>query len=120
MACVLALYAADVSAVQSRPESTIVVLPLESLTGVSAKHATQVYAPKPMPARTARHKRRAGHKTGARRRPEMYYRWSTEQLMLGGVNPSGIGTEAAGASQRPATDSAARARQKPRPLHRSS
>ncbi|MEM5387195.1 hypothetical protein VSR68_26860 [Paraburkholderia phymatum] len=115
----LALCAADVLAVQPGPESTIVVLPLETFAGVPAKPAAKVHAPKPMPARTIRRKHHAGRRTGARR-PNIYYRWSSEQLMLGGVNPSGIGKEAGGASGKPATDSAARARQKPRRLHQSS
>ncbi|WP_090867424.1 hypothetical protein [Paraburkholderia diazotrophica] len=118
-ACGLALCAADVLAVQHGPEPTIVVLPLESLTGAPAKPAAKVHAPKPMPARTMRRKRKAVRKTGAHR-PNVYYHWSSEQLMLGGVNPSGIGKEAAGASGKPVTDSAARARQKPRRVHRPS
>ncbi|MPW16430.1 hypothetical protein GCT13_05660 [Paraburkholderia sp. CNPSo 3157] len=117
--CGLALCAADVLAVQPGLEPTIVVLSLENFSGVSAKPTAKVYAPKPMPERAIRRKHKAVRKTGARR-PNVYYRWSTEQLMLGGVNPSGIGKEVAGSGGKLVTDSAARARQKPRRLHHSS
>ncbi|SIT46079.1 hypothetical protein BN2476_500029 [Paraburkholderia piptadeniae] len=117
--CGLALCAADALAVQPGIAPTIVVLPLERFGGIPAKPSAKVHAPKPMPARTMRRKRKGVRKTGARH-PDIYYRWSTEQLMLGGVNPSGIGKEAASAGGKLATDSAARARQKPRRLHQPS
>ncbi|MEX3933439.1 hypothetical protein AB4Y32_16805 [Paraburkholderia phymatum] len=113
--CGLALCAADVLAVQPGLEPTIVAVPLETSSGIAAKPSAKVHAQKPKRARTIRHKRKTGG-----RHPDIYYRWSTEQLMLGGVNPSGIGKEAAGAGGKLATDSAARARQKPRRLHQSS
>jgi hypothetical protein len=39
----------------------------------------------------AAHKKHHRHK--AKRRPDVMYRWSDEQLMLGGVNPASIGKE---------------------------
>lgn len=112
----LALCPANAFAVQPSPDPTIIVLPLESFNSGPVKPSAKDHASRPATARTKRRKGKAARRTGARR-SNLYYRWSAEQLMLGGVNPSRIGNEASGASAKLATTSATRFRQKPRRLH---
>lgn len=109
--CGLALCAADTFAAQPDAGPPILVLPLENFTNVPAKPA----APKQTPPRKKRRKRKAAGK--GTRNSNLYYHWSAQQLMSGGVNPPRTGKTAAGASSKPATGKAARSRQKPRALH---
>lgn len=57
--------------------------------------------------RTTPARRRTRHKNKATRRPDIFYRWSADQLMLGGVNPSQIGKSADDAIGKAASESAA-------------
>ncbi|CAD6546190.1 hypothetical protein ACFQ3P_05415 [Paraburkholderia sabiae] len=58
-------------------------------------------------ARSAPPRRKTRRKNKTTRRPDIFYRWSADQLMLGGVNPSRIGKSADDAIGKAASESAA-------------
>jgi len=82
--CIVAWCASDAFAAQLKPDT---------LLAESAAHRpTTQTLKKPKAAQKAS---KPSHKTRRRakaaRRPDVFYRWSDEQLMMGGVSPSQIG-----------------------------
>jgi hypothetical protein len=57
-------------------------------------------------AKTTQARRKARRKNKTLRHPNVFYRWSAEQLMLGGVNPSRIGKGPDDANEKASSKSA--------------
>jgi hypothetical protein len=54
---------------------------------------------------------------GRAKRPHLFYDWSAEQLMLGGVNPSDLGGNAKNGNADLTAGNTAASRQAPHTLH---
>ncbi|MBP0589615.1 hypothetical protein J8I87_07760 [Paraburkholderia sp. LEh10] len=107
--CTLIPFSADAFAAHSDLKPRIIVpVPTSAVIALRKPSAEGSTKPKSRPA--AHRNRRKSKKT---RRPDIFYRWSAEQLMLGGVNPSQIGKEASGVNGKSVNGSAASNRQKP-------
>jgi hypothetical protein len=83
-ACIVAWCASDAFAARRTPEA----LETDSAARSPATHALK--KPK-VDKKASKPSRKTHRKSKAARRPDMFYRWSDEQLMLGGVSPSQIG-----------------------------
>ncbi|MBN3757644.1 hypothetical protein G3N95_32290 [Paraburkholderia sp. Tr-20389] len=72
-------------------------------------NARPLHAPKAQ-VKTAPPPRKPRRKKKAVRHPDVFYRWSAEQLMFGGVNPSRVGKDTDDITGRTASKSAASSR----------
>jgi hypothetical protein len=93
--------ASDASAARRQPEAPVSgSAPSQSLDKPKAKANAKASKPS----------RKTHRKTKAARRSEVFYRWSDEQLMLGGISPSRIGKHGNDANGKQTSEGAASAK----------
>ncbi|WP_148654355.1 hypothetical protein [Paraburkholderia caribensis] len=82
--CIVAWCASDAFAAPRKPDT---------LVADSAAHrpATQTLKKPKAAPKASKPSHKTHRKAKAARRPDVFYRWSDEELMLGGVSPSQIG-----------------------------
>ena len=109
-ACIALLYVCGAFAAPNRGDSRIGATALERPTPRTSLHTAEPRIVAPKAARKTHRQARTPRHT------DVFYRWSTEQLMLGGVDPAQIGKGGGvgGVSNKPTSENAASARQKPR------
>ncbi|CAG9271823.1 hypothetical protein PCAR4_930022 [Paraburkholderia caribensis] len=91
--------ASDASAARRQPEAP-----------VSGSAASQSLDKPKANAKASKPSRKTHRKTKAARRSEVFYRWSDEQLMLGGISPSRIGKHGDDANGKQTSEGAASAK----------
>jgi hypothetical protein len=103
-ACIVTLSASCAYAARSGNESrSPAPLSPHTLNNSTTRSSTQNRAQ----AKTFQPHRKTRRKNKTARHPNVFYRWSAEQLILGGVNPSRIGQSTTDTPARPASKSAA-------------
>ncbi|BCG00161.1 hypothetical protein PPGU19_047290 [Paraburkholderia sp. PGU19] len=83
-ACIVAWCASDALAARRKPEALVA-------DSAARSPATQALKKPKAGKKLVKASRKTHRKAKAARRPDVFYRWSDEQLMLGGVSPSQIG-----------------------------
>lgn len=100
-ACFVAWCTSDASAARRQPEAPV--------SGSAASQSLDKPKAKAN-AKASKPSRKSHRKTKAARRSEVFYRWSDEQLMLGGISPSQIGKRADDANGKQTGKAAASAK----------
>jgi hypothetical protein len=109
-ACIALPHVCSAFAAPNHGDSRISAAAPEGTTQRSSVHTAKPHTIAPKAARKTHRKARTPRHT------DVFYRWSTEQLMLGGIDPAQIGKvgDVRGVGSKRTSENAASARQKPR------
>ncbi|WP_143036501.1 hypothetical protein [Paraburkholderia steynii] len=102
-ACIVAWCASDAFAARRKPEALV-------SDNAARSPSTQALKKPKASKKLVKAPRKTHRKAKAARRPDVFYRWSYEQLMLGGVSPSQIGKRGEDANGKQTSKGAASAK----------
>ena len=102
-ACIVAWCASDAFAARRKPDALVA-------DSAARGPATQAVRKPKADKTVSKSPRKTHRKAKAARRPDVFYRWSDEQLMLGGVSPSQIGKRDEDANGKQTSNGAASAK----------